>query len=348
MLDRTDPELRFSEPITQNAMAFGETFLAAPEASLSCDGEELWGRETATVDLPGGPYRFAGLDAAQKALIEGAFPLCPPFAEHGFAVEGRFAKADAEAFLPLDQIRWQKLIDVDYQADAVRLAGHPWLAVITLTPQLRCVVRTPCATGPAFADLFENVFRVVVAYRLLLGGLGLLVHSAGLSDGRGGYLFAGRSGDGKSTLSRLALEAGLEVLSDDGNAVLLDGNDGGRRRPCLAALPFGGDLRPREMPRTRYPLRVVAALDKGKNHRAPLAGAAAVALLTACAPFVNGDPYRSDLLLETAARIVADVETCRLTFSRGGGFWKLFEAPGERVSPVLSAGLNLPASEARA
>ncbi len=322
-------------------MAFGETFLAASATPLLYGAEQPWGPETIAVDLPGGPYRFSGLDAAQKAQIERfAYPLCHPTQSQDFAVESRFFKTDSKAFRPLDQIRWQKLIDVDYQRDTVHLAGYPWLAAITLTDRPRGVIHTPCAAGPAFADLFENTFRVLVAYRLLLSGLGLLVHSAGLSDRRAGYLFAGRSGDGKSTLAKLALAAGLEVLSDDGIALLVanDALDAERQGPSIsqgpsiAALPFGGDLRPRKIPRTHYPLRVLSALSKGDNRREPLTKAAAVALLTACAPFVNGDPHRFDLLLERATAIVTEVETCRLTFSRQGGFWSLFDGPKNRAS----------------
>ena len=44
---------------------------------------------------------------------------------------------------------------------------------------------------------------------------GMVIHASGVQDGERGYLFTGVSGIGKSTMSRLWLEAGAEVVNDD-------------------------------------------------------------------------------------------------------------------------------------
>jgi hypothetical protein len=60
---------------------------------------------------------------------------------------------------------------------------------------------------------------------LALAGRGAIVHAAGAVIGGRGMLFAGPSGAGKTTLSRLLAAAGHEILSDD-RVVVLRGRDG--------------------------------------------------------------------------------------------------------------------------
>ncbi|MFZ1574591.1 MAG: hypothetical protein WAT36_05020, partial [Chromatiaceae bacterium] len=62
-------------------------------------------------------------------------------------------------------------------------------------------------------------------------------HSAAFARAGRAHVVFGHSGAGKSTSSRLALNAGWEVLSDDINALLP--NPGGWR---VEKLPFAGDL----------------------------------------------------------------------------------------------------------
>ena len=67
---------------------------------------------------------------------------------------------------------------------------------------------------------------------------GLLLHAAGLTVNGGGYLFAGKSGAGKSTISRLLGEQdGVSLLNDD-RLVLRPSGDGFR----MYGTPWPGEL----------------------------------------------------------------------------------------------------------
>jgi hypothetical protein len=84
--------------------------------------------------------------------------------------------------------------------------------------------------------VFENFFRLLVAYRLNEIG-GALLHSAAVVRDSRAYLFLGRSGAGKSTISKINQDAGLDVLSDDMNALVVENG-----RTLVEKLPFAGDL----------------------------------------------------------------------------------------------------------
>ncbi len=62
--------------------------------------------------------------------------------------------------------------------------------------------------------IFNPVIEVCLLTRLAREG-GLLLHSAGVLSRRGGHIFTGASGTGKSTLSSFFAERGASVLSDE-------------------------------------------------------------------------------------------------------------------------------------
>jgi len=74
-------------------------------------------------------------------------------------------------------------------------------------------------------DPLEYPLDELIVITALSGGLGLEIHGCGVLDADGrGYLFAGQSGAGKSTVARLWLEQpGATVLSDDRVIVRPDG-----------------------------------------------------------------------------------------------------------------------------
>ena len=234
------------------------------------------------------------------------------------SVETWVYRIDEAAFLALDRVDWKILIDVDPHQEGVRLAAHDWVGFLDWQADVRGAFWTPMTAGQAFSDLFENYFRILVAYRLLFEG-GLLVHSAGVMVDGEGYLFPGASGHGKSTLSRISLREGRVVLSDDGNALWRK-----QGRTQVQALPFGGELRDLEKPVLSFPLRTVAALRKGSGNGLTVRSRAqATALLFSCAPFVNGDPLRQERLFSNIDRLLDGVSSRCLTFHLDGGFWDL-------------------------
>ncbi|MCU0696722.1 MAG: hypothetical protein MUC96_09350 [Myxococcaceae bacterium] len=97
---------------------------------------------------------------------------------------------------------------------------------------------------------------------------GVLIHAAGISDGANALVASGKSGDGKSTLSRLCRASGLELLTDEIVQLFPDGTCGGT--------PFRSDEDNVGRP-GRLPVRCFVALEKAASESlgalAPLAAA---------------------------------------------------------------------------
>ncbi|HVR96950.1 MAG TPA: hypothetical protein VMW27_10065 [Thermoanaerobaculia bacterium] len=296
---------------------FGSTFLRTPDLFPARHSGESWGREAVVLDLPGGPYRFSGLSTEQTAAVRHRFGgLCQ---EDGPSkVQGRLFRVAAEDFLEIDARGWEYGVDLDFAPDAVCMAGLRLMGRLDWRPGLAGALWTS-EDGELFAGIFENFFRALVAYRLLEQG-GVVVHSAGLVRNGGAFLFLGRSGAGKTTVSRLGLVHGATVLSDDLNALqpAADGSDSAE----LEKLPFTGDLGESGAPAARYPLRALFRLEKSEEDRLiPLSRAEAVACLLACSPFLNVDPYRRDDLIANLLHLLAPGFALR--FSLDGGFWSI-------------------------
>jgi hypothetical protein len=97
---------------------------------------------------------------------------------------------------------------------------------------------------------------------------GVLLHAAAISDGAGALVASGKSGDGKSTLSRLCRASGLAVLTDEIVQLFPDGT--------CAGSPFRSDEDNVGRP-GRLPARAFVALEKASAESlgplAPLAAA---------------------------------------------------------------------------
>lgn len=300
------------------------SFLSHPNLLPTSLRGRPWGPHSLVIDVAGTSYRFGGLSASQLEILETIYG----WRSSGAAVEtvdSVLLRAEARVFRPLEAIDWSSVIEVDFTPGALRASCYRWMARIewrsTLRGALWCDSEGEDEDEVLFTDMFENYFRILVAYRLLSQGH-LLVHSAAIAGPEGAYLFPGASGDGKTTLSRLALEEGRTVLSDDSNALLHTAAG-----PRVVALPFGGELRDRRPPTEAYPALGLATLAKSESHRLEaLPRSAAVAKLVGCAPFVNGDPHRREALFETAERLTRELPARRLSFAKRGGFWPLLSA----------------------
>jgi hypothetical protein len=266
--------------------------------------------------LVGGPYVFSGLEPEQAETIRGRFGsvLQDGDGRGGSRVETLVFRVDARDFRDFDVRGWTYSFDLDYHPASVRLAGRDFMARLDWAPTLRGALWT-AASARSFPGVFENYFRVLLAYRLLEAG-GALVHSAGVFDEAGAYLLFGPSGAGKTTIARLAREAGGAVLSDELNPLCP-----AEGRTTLEGLPFVGDVEPDSPPRAQ-PLRAVCRLRKaGARALRPLGLAETLASLVSCTPFINRDPYRADRLLQNLESLLGSVPTYELAFSRDRGFW---------------------------
>ncbi len=305
-------------------MSFGETFLHYPDLFPARHAGDPWGDRELVLDLPGGPYRFSGLSPSQEEAALGRFgDLRLSSSPAGStAVHSVIFRAPAADFRTIDVRGWNYDLDLDAGPTSVRLAGLDLMARYDWRPALAGALWTPVAGGERFPGVFENFCRVLVAYRLHEIG-GAVIHGAAVVDEGGAFLFAGPSGAGKSTVSRLGLERGRTVLSDDLNAILPNG-DGG---VTLAGLPFTGDLVGSGRgggTTSNFPLRALLRLEKDSSDSLrPLSRAEAGACLLACSPFVNADPHRRVELLGNLLSLAVDMRAYALRFSLSGQLWDI-------------------------
>lgn len=296
-------------------MSFGDLFLQNPELFPARAAGEPWGEGSVAVDFAGGPYVFSGLDADREAVARRRFEgFClPPGAASPAAVGCRVLRATEGEFRTFDLRAWELTLDLDATPDCVRVAGLGLMARLDWRPSLQAALWT-AAAHDTFAGVLENVFRVLVSYRLVETG-GALLHSAGIVEEGRVWLFVGPSGAGKSTLARTSLAEGRSVLSDDLNAVA-PGEDGW----VVAPVPFAGDHRGSLT--QAFPLAALCQLRQGKATRLEaLSPAGAVATMLAAAPFANQDPHRIERLLANLEALAAAGPAHRATIALEAGVW---------------------------
>ncbi len=311
-------------------MSFGGEFLRHPDLFPGRRSGEPWGPGSLTLDVPGGPYLFTGLAATQIEALETRFGrLCRGETEKtATGIKTAVFRAPAADFVDLDTRGWEYTLDLDHAERSVRVAGLRLMARLDWAPGLAGGLWTPEVAGEEWVSVLENYLRLLAAYRLLAAG-GVLLHSAGVTDGTSAWLLLGPGGAGKTTASRLCLAAGAEVLSDDLNAAIFKpGGEGGS--PLVARLPFTGDLGERQGSPgepASYPLQGVVRLRQGPDSRlVPLSRASALATLIAAAPYANRDPFRREALLTVCQRLALAVPAWELTFSLEADPWSILRS----------------------
>jgi hypothetical protein len=304
-------------------MSFGEQFLHYPDLFPARGSRELWDDGSLLIDFIGGPYRFSGLCETQIQAIQERFgERCRIDDNIEPAAETAVFQVPDNEFRTFDMRGWEMRIDFDYQPNQIRMAGWRFMARIGLMPNIQTAFWTPDDADIVATSAFENLFRTIVAYRIVELG-GVLLHSAGVADETGAWLFIGRSNAGKTTLSRLSLEAGLTVLSDDMNAVFPNGAGF-----VTEQLPFAGDLGQTLGSGRRYPVRAIYHLEKGDHNTVtPVADHDRLARLMVCAPFTNTNPHVNAALLDNLDQMRQAIPGAQLTFSLEGGFEPLLEKP---------------------
>ncbi len=306
-------------------MGFGESFLEYPALFPARRGGEAWGDEEVFLEFAGGPYRFSGLDSEQVEVIRTRFSelivdSVDPAASTADTVIYRVSNAD---FVQFDASNWEYTLDLDSSPAALRIAGLDMMARLDWLPAIVGSIWTSANSGNRFRLVFENYFRLLVAHRLLERG-GVLLHSAAVVDSDEACLFIGQSGAGKSTISRLSLQSGRRVLSDDINALTTAGGV-----TMVEKLPFAGELGQTSVRSECVPARLIARLRQGSvNSIRPLGRAEALAALVACSPYINSDPYRIDRLGTLLEQLLETIPAVELTFSLDGEFWSCLKEIG--------------------
>jgi len=160
----------------------------------------------------------------------------------------------------------------------------------------------------------DSLLRILLTV-VLLPRRGFLLHAATVvRDGRA-YVFAGRSGAGKSTVASLSPSG--SVLTDE--ISLLRWTAGGWR---AYGTPFWGEFRAAGQ-NAHYPLAGIYSLVQASEERLEfLSAKAALRCLLPCVLFFAPERRAHESLLHTLVDFAADVPSHRLHFRRNAAFWK--------------------------
>jgi hypothetical protein len=162
----------------------------------------------------------------------------------------------------------------------------------------------------------DSVLRIVHTLILAKQG-GFLVHAASAIRGGRAFLFAGVSGAGKTTISRLA-PSDCTLLTDEISYVRPDGNG---YRAC--GTPFAGELA-RVGENQSAPLSALFLLEKGPENRIEaVATAEAVRMLLRNILFFAEDAELVNQVFGSACEFVERVPVRRLAFVPNERVWEM-------------------------
>jgi hypothetical protein len=162
----------------------------------------------------------------------------------------------------------------------------------------------------------DSVLRIVHSLVLARSG-GFLLHAAGAIRNGRAFLFAGVSGAGKTTISRLA-PPDVTLLTDEISYVCR-----GQQEYRACGTPFAGELA-RVGTNCSAPVASLFSLQKGPENRIePVPVHDAVQLLLRNILFFANDPSLVNLVFEAAFDFVQHVPTHRLTFFPDERVWEM-------------------------
>lgn len=287
--------------------------------------ETHWGDNVLDFRFADISFRVNGLDTAQHLALSRLY--APLSANENYGSDNDIFETWAcrrPPFPEIDPDRYNKngiyTPIVQQHEGGIEIDGIGFQAIITFEPQLRGMLWAHDGDLLASPMVFENYLRILAAYAILMRG-GLLLHSAGIVADGYAYLFMGCSGAGKTTLSRLALAAGVKILSDDIN-ILIPSQQGGY---TVGAVPFAGELGHESLEQTgRYPLKGLFWLEKSLTlSYGKISHSGQLAKLLACCPVVNADTRQLDRILATGASLLNNTPMHLLRFRRDEEFSKV-------------------------
>ena len=162
----------------------------------------------------------------------------------------------------------------------------------------------------------DSVLRIVHTLILARQG-GFLVHAASAIRGGRAFLFAGVSGAGKTTISRLA-PSDATLLTDEVSYVRREGDE---YRAC--GTPFAGELA-RLGENLSAPLHTLFLLEQGSENRIePLAASEAIRLLLRNILFFADDAELVRLVFQSACEFVEGIPVRRLIFVPDERVWDM-------------------------
>lgn len=162
-----------------------------------------------------------------------------------------------------------------------------------------------CQTGfnePLYTPLDQIIMTNILSEK------GLLVHACGLGINKKGYLFMGRSGQGKTTIAMLAKKIGAKVLSDDRIIMRLL-----KDRVRIFGTPWHGDFM--ETENDSFILEKIFILEQGRKNKITSLGnlnGISEIIKHSFLPFWNRKAI--DFSLSLSQKIVNKIEVNRLVF----------------------------------
>ncbi len=164
----------------------------------------------------------------------------------------------------------------------------------------------------------DSLLRVLLSWKLL-GRHGFLLHAATVIRNGTAYIFAGRSGAGKSTVASLSPEG--SVLTDE--ISLLRREDGMWR---AYGTPFWGEFRAAGS-NTSAPVAGIFRLLQAAENR--VEALRPVAILRALLPnvlFFSAEAEANRRLLEILSQAATEIPGYNLTFRKNSTFWEVLPA----------------------
>lgn len=265
--------------------------------------------------------------AMQELVIEiGGMPIAvrttsPDFVPILLGRYGDFLNPSAEPIFEIDvEITDPRLlpgaIDPDEDLSVTFLHGNWILTRGDFRAEFDANLRRGTIRQNAAPYAIDAAIRVLHSLLLARQG-GMLVHAAGAVRHGRAFLFAGVSGAGKTTISRLA-PPDATLLTDEISYLRREGEG-----YTAYGTPFAGELaRPGE--NVRAPLEAIYLLTQGLENRIDdVSEADAVRAIVECVLFFAYDPELVSRVFESACTLVQRVPVRRLTFLPDSRVWEL-------------------------
>jgi hypothetical protein len=265
-----------------------------------------------TIFFPGGPYVITGISAQQKEAIRQYYNR---FTEPQYtgSVHPRYIRLEQRTPHVAPETKAQPAYrTIRFENSTLHIQSTYFSGRIHLDEEPYGVIETDLSpdADPAFLTdyILYYFLRSFTIYSLAYQRGALFHAAAAIIEGRG-YLFAGPSGVGKSTLSRLLYDAGHSILSDDLNTVTVRDD-----KPQLLPLPLS-----RTFPNSVYepaPLCGIFFLSQSlKTGIKPIGSKLALSKLFANTPVINSDERYLDIVIDNLSDILRNVRTGELSFS---------------------------------
>ena len=264
--------------------------------------------DSVAIDIGGMPIALRTQDAAFRQLLENRYA--------GFinpSVRAQF-EFDVDLFEPADVVPEATAADEDVR---VSFEDGQWSL---RRGDFRARWNSSAGRGhirqSRIPYAIDSVLRIVHTLILAKQGGFLVLAASAIRNGRA-FLFAGVSGAGKTTISRLA-PADATLLTDEISYVRRDGD---AFRAC--GTPFAGELA-RVGENQSAPLQTLFLLQKGSQNRIEqVAPHEAIRLLLKNILFFAEDPELVGLVFRSACEFIERIPVRRLTFVPDERVWEM-------------------------